>query len=76
MRELRASLRARSALLALEGAAMRAGGAMACSFGCSAEFEAAVIRSRVVGRWRRRSRGYILAGAIAACCLLGFLCLV
>jgi hypothetical protein len=77
MRELLASIRARSALLALEGAAARAGHAMACSFGSSAEFEAAIIRSRLAAlSWRKRWRDYILGAAIVACCFFTLLCLL
>jgi hypothetical protein len=64
-------------MLALQSHAERAGQALACSFGSSAEFEAAVIRSRldagVYGpKWRRRSIAYAGAaiGALIALCLL------
>jgi hypothetical protein len=77
MRELLASIRARSALFALESAAARAGDAMACSFGSSAEFEAVIIRSRLAALYRRkRWRDYILGAAIVACCVLTLVCLI
>jgi hypothetical protein len=56
-------------LLALEGRAERAGYALACSFGSSAEFEAAVIRSRLdagVYGPKRRRRSMAYAGAAIA----------
>jgi hypothetical protein len=59
-------IRVRAAVLVLEGAALRAGHAMACPFSSSDEFEAAVIRSRlaagVYGPKRRRRR-LLFAGA-------------
>jgi hypothetical protein len=64
-------------MLALQSHAERAGYALACSFGSSAEFEAAVIRSRldagVYGpKRRRRFIAYVGAaiGALIALCLL------
>jgi hypothetical protein len=56
-------------MLALQSAAERAGCALACSFGSSAEFEAAVIRSRLeagVYGPKRRLRSIVLAGAAVA----------
>ena len=47
MWEPRTLLRMRTAELALESTAARAGCAMACPFSSSDEFEAAVIRSRL-----------------------------
>jgi hypothetical protein len=71
MRQAVAFLRTRSALVALESDAARAGHAMACSFGSSAEFEAAIIRSRLAALyWRKHWRDYILGTALGACCLL------
>jgi hypothetical protein len=52
-------------MLALETYAERAGCALACSFGSSAEFEAAVIRSRLdagVYGPKRRRRSIAYAG--------------
>jgi len=55
-----ASLRVRAALLLLESSAAQAGRAMACAFGSSAEFEAALIRRNLeagaYGPKRRRRR--------------------
>jgi hypothetical protein len=56
-------------MLALQSAAERAGFALACSFGSSAEFEAAVIRSRLdagVYGPKRRRRSIAFAGAAVA----------
>jgi hypothetical protein len=56
-------------MLALQGHAERAGYALACSFGSSAEFEAAVIRSRLdagVYGPKRRRRFIACAGAAIA----------
>jgi hypothetical protein len=56
-------------LLALRSSAERAGYALACSFGSSAEFEAAVIRSRLkagVYGPKRRRRSIAYAGAAIA----------
>jgi hypothetical protein len=53
-------------MLALQSHAERAGYALACSFGSSAEFEAAVIRSRLdagVFGPKRRRRSIAYAGA-------------
>ena len=59
-------IRMRSAVLALESTAARAGCAMACPYASSDEFEAAVITERraagVYGPKRRR-RHALLAGA-------------
>jgi hypothetical protein len=64
-------------MLVLQSHAERAGSALACSYGSSAEFEAAVIRSRLdAGAYgpkrRRRSFAYAGAaiGALIAFCLL------
>jgi hypothetical protein len=53
-------------MLALQSNAERAGHALACTFGSSAEFEAAVIRSRLdagVYGPKRRRRSIAYAGA-------------
>jgi hypothetical protein len=53
-------------MLALKSSAERAGLALACSYGSSAEFEAAVIKSRRDAgayRPRRRRRSLAYAGA-------------
>jgi hypothetical protein len=53
-------------MLALQSNAERAGCALACSFGSSAEYEAAVIRSRLdagVYGPKRRRRSIAYAGA-------------
>ena len=66
MWEPRTLLRMRTAELALESTAARAGCAMACPFSSSDEFEAAVIRSRLdagVYGPKRRQRQLLLAGA-------------
>ena len=66
MRKLSASARMRAALTMLEGTAAGAGCAMACPFGSSAEFEAAVIREkRAAGAYSRRRRLYRLLAATA-----------
>ena len=66
MRNLSASARMRAALTMLEGTAAGAGCAMACPFGSSAEFEAAVIREkRAAGAYSRRRRLYRLLAATA-----------
>ena len=57
MRNVMVSSRIRAALLVLESTAASAGCAMACPFGSSAEFEAAVIREkREAGACSRRRR--------------------
>ena len=71
MRDTMASLRVRAALLLLEGTAAQAGHAMACAFGSSAEFEAALIRRNLEAgaygpKRRRRWRRILLGAAIAA----------
>jgi hypothetical protein len=56
-------------MLALQSSAERAGFALACSFGSSAEFEAAVIRSRIdagVYGPKRRRRAFACASAALA----------
>ncbi|HWF96352.1 MAG TPA: hypothetical protein VG291_15455 [Xanthobacteraceae bacterium] len=56
-------------MLALQSRAERAGLALACSFGSSAEFEAAVIRSRIdagVYGPKRRRRAFACTGAALA----------
>jgi DNA invertase Pin-like site-specific DNA recombinase len=57
----------RAALLGLASAATSAGFAMACPFGSSAEFEAAMIarRREAAARLRKRRQGYALAAATA-----------
>jgi hypothetical protein len=53
-------------VLALQSTAEHAGRALACSYGSSAEFEAAVIRSRLAAGVygpRRRHRAIAYAGA-------------
>jgi hypothetical protein len=61
-------------MLALQSSAERAGFALACSFGSSAEFEAAVIRSRidagVYGPKRRRRAVACTGAALAALIVL------
>ena len=71
MREILGSPRMRHALLVLETAAVHAGCAMACPFGSSAEFEAAVIvNRRAAWAYRRRRRwGYLCAAGMAAAML-------
>lgn len=68
MRDIAASMKVRGALLVLESTAARAGYAMACPFGSSAEFEAAVIQGKIeAGAYgRKRYRRYILAAAVAS----------
>jgi hypothetical protein len=69
MRDTIASLRLRAALLLLESSAVQAGHAMACAFGSSAEFEAALIRRNLeAGAYgpKRRRRRVLLGAAIAA----------
>jgi hypothetical protein len=60
--------RLRADMLALQSTAEHAGCALACSFGSSAEFEAAVIRSRLAaGAYGpKRRRRAIYAGAVIA----------
>jgi hypothetical protein len=58
--------RLRADVLALQSTAERAGRALACSYGSSAEFEAAVIRSRLAAGIygpKRRRRAIAYAGA-------------
>jgi len=65
-----------SEILALQDDVARAGGAWACSYSSSAEFEAAVIRSRrAAGAYRplRYRRYLICAGACAGMLLLALL---
>jgi hypothetical protein len=77
MRDVLACVRARNALLALESAAARAGHAMACSFGSSAEYETAIIRSRLAALyWRKRRRDCILGAAMVACAALTLVWLI
>jgi hypothetical protein len=58
-------LRMRHDLLALQVNAERAGLALACPYSSSAEFEAAVIRSRRrAGRYGSHRRRYVLAGVL------------
>jgi hypothetical protein len=75
MRDMLASTRVRAALLVLESTAARAGYAMACPFGSSAEFEAAVIRGKLeAGAYgRKRCWRYILAAAVAGALLAALL---
>jgi hypothetical protein len=59
MRVLLTSLRMKNAVLGLASAAASAGFAMACPFGSSAEFEAAMIARRLeaaarLRKWRQR----------------------
>jgi hypothetical protein len=57
----------RHAVLMLETAAAQARCTMACAFGSSAEFEAAVIRARLASEgYRRKRRQCYIAGAIMA----------
>ena len=56
-------------MLALQSRAERAGFALACSFGSSAEFEAAVVKSRIsagVYGPKRRRRALACSGAALA----------
>jgi hypothetical protein len=75
MRDTSSSMKVRGALLVLESTAARAGYAMACPFGSSAEFEAAVIRGKIeAGVYgRKRYRRYILAAAVASVLLAAVL---
>ena len=59
--------RLRADMLALQSNAERAGYALACSFGSSAEFEAAMIvrRREAAARLRKRRQGYALAAVTA-----------
>lgn len=57
---------------ALQAHAERAGCAMACAFSSSAEFEAAVIRSRRAGRGRAH-RAAVYAGLLGGMLFLAFL---
>ncbi len=60
-------------MLALQGCAERAGYASGCAFSSSAEFEAAVIRSRIDARLygrKRRRRAVLVAVIIAAAALI------
>lgn len=71
MRDVMASFRIRAALLVLESRAANAGCAMACSFGSSAEFEAAVIRGkREAGAYARKRRLRCVLAATATGLLL------
>jgi hypothetical protein len=65
----------RAALLVLESTAAHAGYAMACAFGSSAEFEAAVIRGKLrAGAYGRKRRWrYILAAVVTASLLAALL---
>jgi hypothetical protein len=65
-------------MLALQSHAERAGYALACSFGSSAEFEAAVIRSRLdagVYGPKRQRRSIAYAGAAIGALIALFLLL-
>ena len=75
MRDVLAPFRMRAALLVLETTAVRAGCAMACPFGSSAEFEAAVIHGRRMAEAHRRKRrwGYVLAAVAVGTLLAAFL---
>jgi hypothetical protein len=58
--------RLRADMLALQSSAEHAGRALACSYGSSAEFEAAVVRSRLAAGVygpKRRRRAVAYAGA-------------
>ncbi len=78
MRDVLASFRMRAALLVLESTAAHAGYAMACSFGSSAEFEAAVIRGKLeAGAYGRKRRWrQILAGVAAGSLLTALLWMI
>ena len=68
MWQVRLPFRVRADMLALQSSAERAGLAMACSYSSSAEFEAAVIQSRLRADFygsRRRLRHMLYAGATA-----------
>ena len=77
MRDLMASSRIRAALLPLESTAAYAGCAMACPFGSSAEFEAAVIHGkRRAGAYGRKRRRFILAAAVTGLLFTVLLCMI
>ncbi len=64
-------------MLALESTAVHAGCAMACPFGSSAEFEAAVIRGKVeAGAYGRKRRLRFALAAAAMAVLLTALCML
>jgi hypothetical protein len=66
MRQVRLPYRVRADVLALQSNAERAGLALACPYSSSAEFEAAVINSRLragLYGFRRRLRHMLYAGA-------------
>jgi len=67
MRVSLASIRMKAAVLGLASAAASAGFAMACPFGSSAEFEAAMVARKLeaAARARNRRRYYALAAAAA-----------
>src|SRR5262245_9696671 len=69
MGQLRSLWRGRADLLALENTVARAGQALACPFSSSAEFEAAVVRSKLdagVYGPKRRRRYVLYAGAVTS----------
>jgi hypothetical protein len=78
MREVLVPFRMRAALLVLETTAARAGCAMACPFGSSAEFEAAVIRGKLAAEAYRRKRRWacILAAVVAGSLLADLLWMI
>jgi hypothetical protein len=76
MRNALATFRIRAALLVLESTAARAGCAMACPFGSSAEFEAAVIRGKLAAGAYRRKRRHVLAAVVAGSLLTALLWMI
>jgi hypothetical protein len=78
MRDVMAAFRIRAALLVLESMAANAGSAMACPFGSSAEFEAAVIRRKreadAYARKRRLRR--VLTVTAAGLLFAALLCMI
>lgn len=76
MRNIFGSIRVRDTLLALESAATGAGYAMACPFGSSGEFEAAIIQGKIesgVYGYKRRWR-YVFATAAASALIAALFC--
>jgi hypothetical protein len=76
MWQLRAFARVPADLLALQAHAERAGGAWACAYSSSDEFEAAVIRSKLdAGAYgpKRRRRYAIYAGAAAGALAIAYM---
>jgi DNA invertase Pin-like site-specific DNA recombinase len=75
MRGVMASFRMRATLVMLESTAAHAGRAMACPFGSSSEFEAALIRARrKAGAYGRKRQLRVLAIAAIGLLLTALLC--